>query len=203
MSGRTIIAGTVALLALIAGAALYLVVAADGGERPAYLVNIGRADLGGPFTLTATDGRQVTDSEVIDRPALLYFGYTWCPDICPVDAANMAEAADILAEKGIAIRPVFISVDPERDTPEALGDYVSVMHPEMVGLTGPTEDLKELIRAYGGYFERVNMPDSAMGYLMQHTGFIYLVLPETGLEAIFRQGTSPENLAAEIERILG
>lgn len=203
MNGRTIIAGTVAVLALIAGAAIYLLVANPEPGRVPGAIAVEGADIGGPFTLTATDGRQVTDAEVIDRPALIYFGYTWCPDICPIDSANMASAVDILAAEGIEVRPVFISIDPERDTPEALGQYVSALHPKMMGLTGPVEDLKELVAAYKGYFAKAETPDSAMGYLMQHTGFIYFMLPEKGIAALFRQGTPPEDMATEIRRVLG
>ncbi len=202
MTGRIIIGGTVALLGLIAAAAVYLLVFAGPTERVPGSVNVEGAEIGGPFTLTAPDGSRVTDADVIDRPTFVYFGYTFCPDICPVDTVNMADAVDMLAEQGIDAKAVFITVDPERDTPDVMGDYASALSPKMLGLSGSAEDIRAAADAYRAYFQKVEVPDSDYGYLMNHTGYIYLMLPEKGIAALFEHGTLPEHMAQEAERVI-
>ena len=106
-------------------------------------------DIGGPFTLVDTKGQTVTDTDVLTKPSLVYFGYTFCPDVCPMDMARNVEAVDLLAEKGIEVTPVFISIDPARDTPDALADYATNMHPNLVALTGSDEQVRlEIGRAH-------------------------------------------------------
>ena len=100
------------------------------------MLNADGADIGGPFELTAHTGDRVTAETVIDRPTLIYFGYTFCPDICPVDAQVMVDAVDLLAGRGIDVRPVFITVDPARDTPKELSYYAEALHPKLLALTG-------------------------------------------------------------------
>jgi protein SCO1 len=191
-----------ALVVAIAGLALWLGFA----ERPAVLspsmVNVQGADIGGPFELTGQSGRRVTSNELIDGPTLIYFGYTFCPDVCPVDTQVMAQAVDILDGQGIDVTPVFITVDPERDTPEALADYAEAMHPKMVALTGTPEQIKNAADAYKVFYQKVEMPDSAVGYLMNHTSYFYLMTPDRGLVALFRRDVTPEGLADDIARVL-
>ena len=91
---------------------------------------------GGPFELVNAQGETVTDADVFTEPSLVYFGYTFCPDVCPFDVSRNAEAVDLLAERGISVTPVFISIDPERDTPEVVGEYAEVMHEKAIGLSG-------------------------------------------------------------------
>ena len=102
----------------------------------------GGGALGGDFTLVDETGKTVTSAEVIDKPTLVYFGYTYCPDVCPMDSARNAESIEILESRGKIVKPVFISIDPERDTPEALADFTDYLHPRMVGLTGTLEQVK-------------------------------------------------------------
>ena len=109
--------------------------------------------IGGPFTLVNQNGETVTDAEVITKPTLIYFGYTFCPDVCPLDNARNAEAVDILDEMGIDATPVFISIDPKRDTPEVMADFAEVMHPKMIGLTGSEAQVKAASLAYKTYFK--------------------------------------------------
>ena len=96
----------------------------------------GAAAIGGPFTLIDEDGRTVTDADILTKPSLVYFGYTFCPDVCPLDTVRNADAIDLLAEMGHDVLPVFISVDPDRDTVERLAEFTDYIHPEMIGLTG-------------------------------------------------------------------
>ena len=108
----------------------------------------GGDDLGGPFELINTNGQTVTDKDIITEPSLVYFGYTYCPDVCPMDVSRNAAAVDVLADRGLSVTPVFISIDPKRDTPKVVGEFVSYMHPKMVGLTGTPDQVKAASDAY-------------------------------------------------------
>ena len=157
------------------------------------------AEIGGPFEMTrVSDGARVTASEVIDRPTLIYFGYTFCPDFCPLDAAFMAETARLLdAEHDIAINTVFVTIDPARDTRETLRAFTKNMHPEMIGLRGSGEELGEAARAYRVYYARAGEADDPH-YLMDHTTFTYLMAPDVGFLDFFRHGTAPEDMAERV-----
>jgi protein SCO1/2 len=153
-------------------------------------------DIGGPFTLVNTAGQTVTDAEVLIRPSLVYFGYTFCPDVCPFDMARNVEAVDILAERGIEVTPVFISIDPERDTPEALADYASNLHPRLVALTGSAEQVRAASQAYKTFYRR--QPSEDEFYLMDHSTFTYLVLPGTGFVDFFRREITSDEMAERV-----
>src|SRR5690606_35976056 len=112
------------------------------------------ADIGGPFTLVeGTSGQAVTEKEVIDRPTLVYFGYTFCPDVCPLDMARNAEVADILEEQGQDVRLAFITVDPARDTAQVVSEFAQNIHPKAIGLTGTDEQVKTAVNAYRAYYK--------------------------------------------------
>jgi protein SCO1/2 len=130
---------------------------------------------------------------VITEPTVVYFGYTFCPDVCPLDAARNAAAVDILAEQGISVTPVFITIDPARDTQDVVGEYTDNFHPKMIGLTGSDEQIAAVSRAYKTYYSKAD--DDPDYYLMQHSTFTYLVLPETGFVEFFRQPTPAEEVA--------
>ena len=104
---------------------------------------VGGADIGGPFELVDETGQTVTEKDVITGPTLVYFGYTFCPDICPTDNMRNAMAVEILDERGLDVKPVFISIDPERDTPERLTDFTDAFHDRMVGLTGTPAQVRQ------------------------------------------------------------
>jgi protein SCO1/2 len=164
-------------------------------------VSGGAGSIGGPFTLTDQDGNTVTQADVIAGPALLYFGYTFCPDVCPLDNARNAEVADILEERGIDVTPVFISVDPARDTPEVLQGYTGNLHPRMIGLTGTEDQVRAATQAYKVYF-RIQ-PSGDEFYLVDHSTFTYLVLPEAGFVEFFRRETTPDEMADRIACFVG
>lgn len=185
----------------LAAAAIFLALKQPEGPISPAAVNISGAEIGGPFALTDHTGAPVSSAALIDGPTLIYFGYTFCPDICPVDVAVMAEAVDLLDEQGFKVTPVFITIDPERDTPEALAYYAEAMHPRMVALTGAEAQIKAAADAYKIYYERVDLADSAADYLMNHTTFTYFVMPD-GIRALFRNGFPPEEMAGEVARIL-
>lgn len=156
----------------------------------------GASSIGGPFTLLNGAGETVTDTDVITKPSLLYFGYTFCPDVCPLDNVRNAEAVDLLQETGHDVTPVFISIDPERDTPEAVADYADLMHEKMIGLTGSLEQVKAASRTYKTYFKKQETGDEY--YLMDHSTFTYLVMPEHGFVEFFRRDLSAADMAQKV-----
>ena len=156
----------------------------------------GPGAIGGPFTLVNGQGETVTDAQVITQPSLLYFGYTFCPDVCPLDVARNVEAVDILEEMGHEITPVFISIDPGRDTPEVVANFAENHHPRMIGLTGSEEQVKAASQAYRTYYRAHEKKDDF--YLVDHSTFSYLVLPEKGFVEFFRREASPDDMANQI-----
>ena len=153
-------------------------------------------DIGGPFTLSDSSGRTVTDKDVITGPTLVYFGYSFCPDVCPLDNARNAEAVDILEERGFQVTPVFISIDPERDTPEVMKDYVENVHPRMVGLTGSLDQVREAARAYKAYFQKPDTDEEF--YTVDHSTFTYLMLPNNRFLDFFRREETGDQMANRI-----
>ncbi len=153
-------------------------------------------DLGGPFELVNAEGQTVTDKDVITEPALIYFGYTFCPDVCPLDVDRNASAVEILEGRGQSVTPVFITIDPARDTPEVVGDFAEVMHPRMIGLTGSPEQIKTASLAYKTYYKAHPAVDDE--YLVDHSTFSYLVLPEIGFVDYFRREVTPDQMADKI-----
>lgn len=153
-------------------------------------------DIGGPFTLVDETGATVTDADVITEPSIVYFGFTFCPDVCPLDAARNAQAVDLLAERGISATPVFISVDPARDTPEVLASYTANFHEKMIGLTGSPEQVAAASKAYKTYY-RAQEGDPEY-YLVDHSTFSYLVLPGEGFVEFFRRDETPEAMAERV-----
>ncbi len=153
----------------------------------------GAGAIGGPFELVNSEGETVTDEDVITKPSLIYFGYTFCPDVCPFDVARNAQAVDILKEQGHDVQPVFISVDPARDTPEVVGDFAANLHEDMIALTGSEAQVKAASQAYRTYYSA--QPGDEAYYLVDHSTFTYLVLPDEGFVEYFRRDLSPEEMA--------
>lgn len=153
--------------------------------------------LGGPFSLVDHTGRAVTEADFAGRFLLVYFGFTYCPDVCPTELGTIAAALDALEEQGARVTPVLITVDPERDTPEALADYVSRFHPRMVGLTGTAQQIAAVARAYRVFYAKVNRPEMTQ-YLVDHSSFIYLVGPDARVRALFRPEMAPEAIAQAV-----
>ncbi|MEX0369578.1 MAG: SCO family protein [Tateyamaria sp.] len=152
--------------------------------------------IGGPFELVNASGETVTDQDVITEPSLIYFGYTFCPDVCPLDTARNAEAVDVLAERGMSVTPIFITVDPERDTPELVGDFAYNLHEKMIGLTGSLEQTDAASKAYRTYYKAHDKSDEF--YLVDHSTFTYLVLPEHGFVEFFRREVSADAMADRV-----
>ena len=156
----------------------------------------GGTAIGGPFELVNATGETVTDKDVINEPTMVYFGYTFCPDVCPLDVSRNAEATDFLAEGGQSMTPLFISIDPNRDTPEVVGDFAFNMHEKMIGLTGSPEQVKAASQAYRTYYKAHPADDEY--YLVDHSTFSYLVLPEHGFVEFFRREVGAEDMAQTV-----
>lgn len=197
-STKTFAIAAAALVAVGLGAGAYVTMsgASSYSECGGGLAT-GGATIGGPFTLVNQDGETVTDAEVITRPTLVYFGYTYCPDVCPVDVAVMAQAASILEESGAPVNTAFISIDPTRDTPEVVGDFTELMHPDMIGLTGSEEQVAAAAKAYKVYYQKAGDDDPEY-YLMDHSAFIYLMAPKEGFLQVYRRGETPEGIAENV-----
>lgn len=163
----------------------------------------GAAQVGGPFTLVDETGRTVTDADVITEPSLVYFGYTFCPDVCPLDNARNAETVEILEGRGKIVKPVFITVDPQRDTPEVLAEFTDVLHPRMVGLTGTEDQIRAASQAYRTYYKKQEADQADPDYyLIDHTTFTYLVFPGEGFIEFFRRDLAPDQMADQVQCFL-
>ena len=153
-----------------------------------------REPIGGPFALTDQNGVHRTDADFRGKLMLVYFGFTYCPDICPTDLQQMALAVDQLGPAGETVQPVFITVDPARDTVEHLKDYMALFHPRFVGLTGDAAAIRQAARAYRVYYEKVEREDKS-DYTLDHSVFIYLIDRDGRYLGFFPPGTSGERLA--------
>ena len=153
----------------------------------------GSGSIGGKLDLVSTDGRAVSEVEIFSQPSLVYFGYTFCPDVCPLHVSRNADAVDMLDERGIQTTPVFISGDPSRDTPEVLTEFAEMIHPRMLAYTGSEEQIRAASNAYKTYYKKQESNDEY--YLVDHSTITYLVLPKFGFVEFFRADTSPEIMA--------
>jgi protein SCO1/2 len=132
----------------------------------------GRGTVGGPFTLTDQMGRKRSDLEFRGKLMIVYFGYTFCPDVCPADLMAITQALDALGAEANGVQPIFITIDPERDR-QMLSEYVAAFHPSLIGLTGAPDEIRKLANAYKAFYAKV--PDGHGGYAIDHSGVIYLM----------------------------
>lgn len=160
----------------------------------------GEAVIRSEFTLTDHTGKRVTEAEFLGRWQLVFFGFTHCPDVCPTTLAYMARVLDMLGgDTAEGVAALFITVDPGRDTPEALAKYVSAFHPGLVGLTGSEADIAAAANAFRAYYERIEQGSAPDGYVMAHSGYIYLMTPDGQFETGFRESDQlPEEMARKI-----
>lgn len=159
--------------------------------------------IGGPFTLINGAGETITEASFPGRYLLVYFGYTYCPDVCPTSLQTMTVALEQLDPALLAaVQPLFITIDPERDRPEDVAEYAGFFHPSLMGLTGTPAQVAAAAAAYQVYHARAEQPQSAAGYLMDHSAITYLMAPDGSLAAFFRHGDPPEAMAETLTRIL-
>ncbi len=183
--------------------AIVLYAQADGSlfgnldDAPRQAVHL--TDVGGPFTLTDHHGRAVTEQDFRGSHMLIYFGYTYCPDICPTELMVMTRAVEMLGDDGEQVQPIFITVDPARDTVDSLADFMPNFHPRLTGLTGSEADIAAVASAYKVYYEKGEEGEAADDYPVDHTDIIYLMGPDGGFLEHFQRGQRP----AEIAQLIG
>jgi protein SCO1 len=189
---------------LLGGGVLFCDVAAAEEQPSAAQVMddlmYGRGTVGGPFTLTDQAGRTRSDSEFRGKLMVVYFGYTYCPDVCPADLMAITQALDALGPAAESIQPVFITVDPERDT-NVLKDYVAAFHPSLVGLTGSPEEIRKVANSYKAFYTKV--PTERSGeYSIDHAGVIYLMGRNGEYLGFMPPQTGPDRLTEVLRKYL-
>jgi len=182
--------------------------AGDAPTRsPAEVMDIlmwNREPVGGPFELTDHTGKVRTENDFRGKLMLVYFGFTYCPDICPTDLQQIGLALDKLGTDGDSVQPLFITVDPERDTAQHLAEYVPMFHKRLVGLTGSADAIRKAADAYKVYYAKVDPPNEDGGYYtVDHTAYIYLMDREGNYLGFFPPGTSADRMVEIIRPRLG
>ncbi len=162
----------------------------------------GVALVGGPFSLVNQDGRRVTEKDFLGRYMLVFFGYTYCPDVCPTELQVMSAALDQMGPEADRIQPVFVSIDPARDTPEVLKAYVGNFNPRLIGLTGTPEEVATIAKAYRAYYAKAGNAGAATDYLMDHSSIIYLMGPDGRFVKHMPYTTDAAKLATELKETL-
>jgi len=162
----------------------------------------GDTRLGGDFTLTSAAG-PVSLSDFVGKAVVIYIGYASCPDVCPTALAVLSQSLRNLepAERE-RVQGIFISVDPERDTPETLAEYSQFFSPRLIGVTGSRDDIDQVVKQYGAFYRRVEMPDSALGYAVDHSSRLYLVNQEGQLVHTLLHNSSPDELTLHLKQLL-
>ena len=186
----TVLGGGAALLLMTAGYLWML-----GGTTPPR-----QAVIGGPFTLTATDGATVTDATFLGRYVLVYFGYSNCMDVCPTTLTAVADALDVLGPKAARVQPVFVTVDPKRDTPDVLRRFTALFTPRLLGLTGTQDQIRQMQQNYR--VSSVVHPGAAgsTGYMVDHSSVLYLIGPDGRYLAPIRADENGSEMASDIAR---
>jgi cytochrome oxidase Cu insertion factor (SCO1/SenC/PrrC family) len=191
--------------ALVVVAALFGCCAAARAQQPSAAqmmddLMYGRGSVGGPFTLTDQTGKPRSDSEFRGKLMIVYFGYTYCPDVCPTDLMAITQALDALGPAAEGIQPLFITIDPERDT-KMLADYVSAFHRSFIGLTGSAEEIRRVANLYKAFYAKVQ--DERSGdYSIDHTGVIYLMGRKGEYLGFMPPQTSPDRLTEILRKNL-
>ena len=184
---------------LILGAGAFFVLSLHETPRGAAGTLLASA-IGGPFQLVDQNGKTVTDADLKGKWSLVYFGYTHCPDACPTALNDIAVALDELGPKRAEVRPVFITVDPERDTPAVLKSYVTAFDAPILALTGTPQEIAQAAKGYRVYYAK--HPEEGGDYSMDHSSVIYVMDPRGRFTASFTQESSPEAIAERLKKLL-
>lgn len=198
-SHKITILATTAIALLIIGFTTFKLYRTDLTNMVSAVKSSGTALVGGPFSLINHDGKTVTEKDFAGKYMLIYFGYTFCPDVCPTELQVITSALEEMGDKAKIIQPVFVSVDPERDTPAVMKDYVSNFYPGMVGLTGNADQISKIAKSYRVYYSKAAEAGAdAKDYAMDHSSIIYLMGPKGSFVKHFPYGTDPKKLAKEL-----
>ena len=193
-----ILAFVAGLVALSAAAMVYLV--PQGGQLGSQSGRQGATSaVGGPFTLVNQDGKTVTERDFAGAPHLVFFGFTHCPDVCPTTLQQVSDVLKALGPKADKLKVAFVTVDPERDTPEALKTYLSSFDPRIVGLTGTPEQVSAAVKAYRGYARKVP-GGSADDYVMEHTALVYVMDARNDFLGALNLARPPQETASELAK---
>jgi protein SCO1/2 len=182
------------------GGAAFLVLS-QGGQGPAVQTS-GKALIGGPFTLVDQTGKTVTDQDFRGRYMLVFFGFTHCPDICPAELQVMSAALDALGPKADSVVPIFITLDPERDTQAAMGAYVKNFGPRFVGLTGSSEQIAAAAKAYRVAYSKFQQDKTSSDYSIDHSALVYLMGKNGEYITHFAYGTPASQMTETLRRYL-
>ena len=158
--------------------------------------------VGGPFSLQDGDGRQISDRDFRGKYMLVYFGYTFCPDVCPTTLNEVADALERLGPKAGKLQPIFITVDPKRDSPAVVKQYAAAFGPRLIGLTGSPEQIAQVAKEYRVYYAEHRTGPGPGDYTMDHSSIIYLMSPEGKFIAPIRADESGAEMAADLERLM-
>src|SRR5206468_818789 len=198
-SRRFVLAAIMLGALVIMGAGALLVLAHRDTPRGAAGTLLASA-IGGPFRLVDQNGKTVTDADLKGKWSLVYFGYTHCPDACPTALNDIAIALDQLGPKREAVRSVFITVDPERDTPEVLKEYVTSFDAPILALSGSLEEIARAAKAYRVYYAK--HPEAGGDYSMDHSSVVYVMDPEGRFTASFTHQSTPEEIVERLKKLL-
>jgi len=194
--------------AVIAAAALCAACTAPPQERRADAARLmnelmsGKYPVGGPFALDDPDGKRVALADFRGKLVMLYFGYATCPDVCPTDLAMIGQALRELGPAADEVQPLFVTLDPERDTPAVLREYASAFHPRFVALTGTEAEIRRVATDYKVFFEKVQMP-GAKSYAIDHTAYTFLLDREGKFVILFPPGTEAGRMAEMLREHVG
>lgn len=168
------------------------------------LLNRASATLGGPYTLIDMHGHPLTERQFHGRYTLIYFGYTHCIDVCPLTLATVTQALELMGKASHQIVPLFITVDPSRDTPEVIADYVSHFSPDIVGLTGTESQIQSVVKSFHVMARRRGTPADRVSsdYLMDHSSVLYLMDGDNRLVSVLPVDTSPQEIATRLRRLV-
>ncbi|MFH1343419.1 MAG: SCO family protein [Pseudomonadota bacterium] len=192
----------IAVLAVAASTAIswaWRAVNSDPRPRPT-ITTSGNAAIGGPFTLIATNGEIVTDQTYRGKWPVIFFGYTFCPDVCPTALSNMTVAIEKLGPDAAKLQPLFITVDPERDTRDVLTEYLKSFDPRILGLTGTRAQIDNVLKEYRVYVAQQKSEAGDKDYLVSHSGYIYLMNPEGKFMKVIQGSEDGERIAAWLQK---
>jgi protein SCO1/2 len=198
---RWIVYGVAGLCLILAAGFIYLKIAIiEGGPNQEGGI-FGQPTVGGPFELVNGDGEAVTEKAFAGKAMAVYFGFTYCPDVCPTELAIVADAIDLLpSDVAAEVAPIFITIDPDRDTPALVKDYAANFHENMVGLTGTTEQIAAAGKAYRVYYAK--RESDGGGYTMDHTSYIYIMDKNGRYFRHFRMNSAPEEIAEALKAVV-
>jgi protein SCO1/2 len=183
------------LAALLVGAGGFLWLSGNGGNTA--------ISIGGPFTLEDGSGKPVTDRDFRGKYMLVYFGYTFCPDVCPTTLNAVADAMDKLGPAASRVQPLFITVDPKRDTPAVVRKYAAAFGPNIEGLTGTPDEIAKVTKAYRVYYAEHRTGPGPDDYSMDHSSVLYLMNPDGSFVAPVRADQSGDEIAANLKKLMG